>query len=112
MVSLFLFHELFPWFAGSLVWYGSSLAVMYGFMCQRSYCRLLLALMFLCATAAGLFFIVRVYPASTPPPTAMIPQTFIPLWLGLANLTYALGTLMMLFSTRIRRAGQAGFLLW
>ncbi len=112
IIALFLFHELFWWFAGSLVWYAASLAAMYGFMCQRAFCRWLLALVYLAATVAGLFFINRVYPGSTPPRTALLPYGFIPLWMGLANLTYGIGALLVLLNVRIRRAGETGFMLW
>ena len=110
--TLFLFHEFFQWFAGTLVWYAASLAVMYGFMCQRASCRWLLALVFLIATAAGLFFINRVYPCSLPPQVALVPHAFMPLWVGLANLTYGIGAVLMIFSAQVRRAGQTGFMLW
>jgi hypothetical protein len=110
--TLFLFHEFFQWFAGSLVWYAASLAVMYGFMSQRASCRWLLALVFLIATGAGLYFINRIYPGSQPPRITLVPHAFMPLWVGLANLTYAIGALLMLFNAQVRRAGQTGFMLW
>jgi hypothetical protein len=112
VITLFLFHEFFQWFAGSLVWYAVSLAVMYGFMDQRAFCRWLLALVFLAAIAAGLFFVNRIYPGSTPPRGALIPQTFIPVWVGFVNLAYGIGALFVLFNPRIRLAGQTGFTLW
>jgi hypothetical protein len=31
---------------------------------------------------------------------------------GLANLVYGSGTLLLLFSEKIRRAGRVGFTLW
>jgi hypothetical protein len=112
VIVLFLFHELFRWFAGALVWYAVSLALVYGFMSQRAYCRWLLALVFFVGTLAGLYFINRVFPGITPPRFQMVPHAFVPLWLGLANLTYGIGGMLMLFNARIRLAGQTGFLLW
>jgi len=112
VILLFLFHELFRWFAGALVWYAVTLALMHGFMGRRTYCRWLLALVFLAGTAAGLFFINRVFPTSIPPRAPVVPHAVIPLWLGLANLSYGVGALLVLFSARIRRAGEVGFLLW
>lgn len=112
VITLFLFHEFFRWFAGALVWYAASLAVMYGFMGQRSYCRWLLALVFLSATAAGLYFINRVYPGSTPPRGELVPHAAIPLWVGFANLSYAAGALLVVTNRRIRIAGETGFTLW
>jgi hypothetical protein len=112
IMTMFLFHELFGWFAGSLGWYAASLAAMYGFMCQRPFCRWLLALVFLSATVTGVFFINRIYPATTPPSTAMLPFSFIPLWMGLANLTYGIGAVLVMFNARVRRAGETGFMLW
>ncbi|WP_395746528.1 hypothetical protein [Prosthecobacter sp.] len=112
VITLFLFHELFRWFAGALVWYAASLVAMYGFMGQRWYCRWLLALVFLAATGAGLFFINRVYPGISASRTVLLPTAFLPLWVGLANVTYVLGALVMMFNARVRRAGNTGFMLW
>ena len=112
VVMLFLFHEFFKWCAGAMAWYAVSLPLVYGFISQRAYCRWLLALVFFVGTLAGLYFINRVFPVSTPPRVPLVPHALIPLWLGLANLTYVIGGLLMLFNTRIRRAGQTGFLLW
>ena len=112
VITLFLFHELFGWFAGAMLWYSVTLALMHGFMGQRAYCRWLLALVFLAGTLAGLYFINRVFPGSTPPKVSLVPHSFIPLWMGLSNLTYGIGALLLLFNSRIRRAGQVGFTLW
>ncbi len=112
VMTLFLFHEVFRWFAGSLVWYALSLVVMYGFMNGRQSCRWLLALVFLSASAAGLYFLSRVLPNTTEPRAALVPHAVIPLWMGMANLTYGVGALFVLFSARIRRAGETGFVLW
>lgn len=112
VMTLFLFHEVFSWFAGSLVWYGLSLVVMYGFMNGQPGCRWLLALVFLSASAAGLYFLSRVLPDTTEPRAALVPHAVIPLWMGMANLTYIVGALFVLFSARIRRAGEVGFVLW
>lgn len=112
VITLFLFHEVFSWFAGSLVWYGLSLAVMYGFMNGQSLCRWLLALVFLAGAGAGLYFLSRVLPNTTEPRAALVPHAVIPLWVGFANLTYSLGAMLMVANARVRRAGETGFVLW
>ncbi|WP_395736894.1 hypothetical protein [Prosthecobacter sp.] len=112
VIALFLFHELFIWFAGSLVWYAASLAAMYGFMNQSRCCRWLLSLVFLAGTAVGLLFLNRIYPDIIPSRTALLPHSAIPLWLGFSNLTYGLGALVVLFNSRVRIAGETGFMLW
>lgn len=112
VIALFLFHEVFRWFAGSIVWYGLSLVVMYGFMNERNACRWLLALVFLAGAGAGLYFISQVFPQTVEPNVALVPRSFMPLWVGLANLIYGMGTLLVLFDSRIRRAGEVGFTLW
>ena len=112
VVLLFLFHEFYKWSAGAMAWYAVSLALVYGFISQQAYCRWLLALLFFVGTLSGLYFINCVFPVSTPPRVPLVPHVLIPLWLGLSNLTYVIGGLMMLFNKRIRRAGQTGFLLW
>ena len=112
VTAMFLFHELFWWFAGAMIWYGSSLVVMYGFMGVRSGFRFLLATVFLAGTLAGLYFVNQVFPGSKPPRVPLVPHSFIPMWVGLANLVYGFGTLLFLFSRKIRRAGSVGFTLW
>ena len=112
VITLFLFHEVFRWFAGAIVWYAASLAVMYGFMNERAYCRWLLALLFFIASGAGLYFINSVFPNTIEPRAALVPHALIPLWVGFANLAYVIGAFFLLFNTRIRRAGQVGFTLW
>jgi hypothetical protein len=112
VITLFLFHACFAWFAGAILWYAISLMVLYGYMGERVYCRWMLALVFLAGTAAGLYFVNRVYPGSTPSRAAMLPHAFIPIWGGLVSLAYAIGALLLLFDARIRRAGQVTFTLW
>ncbi|OYW77718.1 MAG: hypothetical protein B7Z37_02685 [Verrucomicrobia bacterium 12-59-8] len=111
VITLFLFHEVFRWFAGSLAWYALSLVVMYGFMNGRKSCRWLLALVFLAGSGAGLYFLSRVLPNTTEPRAALVPHAVIPLWVGFANLSYAIGALFVLFDPRIQRAGETGFML-
>lgn len=112
IIALLLFHELFSWFAGALGWYAATLVAMYGFMSQRKGFRWLLALVFLAATAAGVFFLNHIYPTVIPPRAALLPHSAIPLWMGLTNLTYAIGAVVMMFNARVRIAGQTGFMLW
>lgn len=112
VMTLFLFHEVFSWFAGSMVWYALSLAAMYGFMSEIRSCRLLLAVVFLLGAMAGLYFINRVYPGLQPQRVPLVPLSFIPIWVGAVNLCYGAGTLLLLFSGKIRRAGSIGFTLW
>jgi hypothetical protein len=112
VTTMFLFHEIFAWFAGSMVWYAVSLVAMYGFMSEKRHCRLLLALLFLGGAIAGLFFINRVFPGVEAPRGPLVPHGFIPIWVGTANLCYVSGSLLLLFSGKIRRAGSVGFTLW
>jgi hypothetical protein len=61
---------------------------------------------------AGLYFIKRVFPGTEAPRAPLVPHAFIPIWVGLSNLVYAMGTLLLLFSGKIRRAEKVGFTLW
>ena len=112
VIAMFLFHEIFWWFAGATFWYTLSLTAMYGFMNEHKCCRWLLALVFLGGAGAGLVFINHVFPGIKPPRGQLIPHQFVPIWVGFANLTYLIGALFLLFNARIRRAGQVGFTLW
>lgn len=93
VIAMFLFHEIFWWFAGSLVWYSVTLSVMYGFMNEQKYCRWLLAFAFLLGSAAGVYFVNHVFPGSAPPRGPLVPHAVIPLWVGMVNLAYAVGSL-------------------
>jgi len=112
VITVFLFHEVFAWFAGALVWYALSLVVMYGFMSGRKSCRWLLALVFLTGAWAGLFFVNRTFPGIAPPRAALLPHACVPLCVGFANLYYLIAALFVLFDARIRRAGKESFTLW
>lgn len=112
MVAVFLFHQVLGWFAGAAGWYALSLVVMYGFMIEHQICRLLLALLFLGGAAGGVYFINVVFPTTQAPPMPIIPPAVIPLLVGLACMTYVVTGLVLLFNSRIRKAGQVGFSLW
>ena len=74
VMTLFLFHEVFSWFAGSMVWYALSLAAMYGFMSEIRSCRLLLAVVFLRGAKAGQYLNKRVYTRHQPHPGPQVPR--------------------------------------
>lgn len=112
LIALLLFHELFWWFGGALLWYTASLYAMMGFMNEYRWCQWLLALLFAGLTATGLYFTTYVYPGLEPVKAPLVPHTFIPIWVGMGNLVYAVATVMMLFSSTIRKAGESGFTLW
>lgn len=112
MAVVFLFQQVFGWFAATAVWYGVSLLVMYGFMIERQLCRVLLAALFLGSAVAGVFFINRVFPLLQPPRMAILPHAAMPIVVGMASLTYVVEALFLLFSPRIRKAGRTGFSLW
>lgn len=111
VMAMFLFHEQFVWFAGSMSWYVISLVVMYGFMSERRGFRILLATVFLSWSMAGLYFINQVFPGTEAPRAPLVPNGFIPIWVGLSNLVYCTGTLLLLFSGKVRRAERVGFTL-
>jgi hypothetical protein len=96
MIAMFLFHEIFRWFAGAVVWYAISLMVMYGFMNGKSLFKWLLALVYLGGAGAG----------------ALIPHAVIPIWVGVGSLTYVVSALFLLCSSRVGKAAKTGFTLW
>lgn len=112
VITLLLFHELFGWFGGTLAWYAITLMAMLGYMSETTWCRWLLAALFILATCVGLYFTTSVFPGLTAPKAPIVPQTLIPIWVGLMNLIYGVCALLMLFSGKIRRAGIVGFSLW
>ncbi|MBE7495732.1 MAG: hypothetical protein HS117_12345 [Verrucomicrobiaceae bacterium] len=112
ILALLLFHELFAWFGGALVWYAATVFTMLGFMNEQRCCRWLLGGLFAVLASSGIYFTTTVFPGLEPVKAPLIPHSFLPVWVGMANLAYAGGTVMMLFSNRIRKAGSVGFSLW
>ncbi len=112
MTVLFLFHQVFGWFAGAGVWYVISLLTMYGFMIERGICRVLLAMLCLGAAGAGVYFINRVFPLLQPPRLSILPHAAVPIVVGMASIVFGIQALFLLFSQRIRKAGRRGFSLW
>ncbi len=111
VVAMFLFYEIFGWFAGSALWYAVSLVVMDGFMNNRKFGRVLLALVFAAGAGAGIFFLGRIFPSIDWPQRTLLPPAAIPLWVGMASLAYLIGAMFLLCDARVRRAGQEGFTL-
>lgn len=112
VITLLLFHELFWWFGGVLAWYGAVVMAMLGYMSSLNWCRWCLALLFAVATLTGLYFTTTVFPVIEPPKAPIVPHTLIPIWVGLANLIFGVMAILMLFSSKIRKAGDVGFTLW
>jgi len=112
VVALFLFHEVFWWFLFAGCWYALSLGLMYGMMNGQKVFRVLLSLMFMAGTAAGVYFVNRVFPVLQPPRGPLIPHAAMPIWVGCANVTYVAAGLCLLFNRSVKRASSAGFTLW
>ncbi|MCX6839003.1 MAG: hypothetical protein NTX35_14500 [Verrucomicrobia bacterium] len=112
MITLFLFHEIFQWFAGAVLWYAVSLMVMYRFMGGHRLYKWLLALIFLLGAAAGVFFINRVFPGIQSPRGPVISKEVIPIWVGIGSLGYTVSAVFVLCSRRIGKAAKTGFTLW
>jgi predicted membrane channel-forming protein YqfA (hemolysin III family) len=112
IIALFLLHELFMWFALSLAWYLVSLYAMLGYLNERPWCRWVLAGLFVLLAVTGVYFANQVFPALKAHEAPIIPHNLIPIWIGMANLAYATGAMVVLFSSKMRRAADAGFTLW
>ena len=112
VIALLLFHELFGWFGAALAWYLVTLGAMVGFMNEFRWCQWILAALFAAIAATGIYFTNSVFPSLTPPKAPLVPHSLLPIWVGMANLAYGVGCLLMLFSSKVRRAGLVGFTLW
>ena len=112
VITLLLFHEQFWWFGGTLGWFAATVMAMLGYMSQVPLCRWVLGGLFLIACSTGVYFTTEVYPSLISPKAPILPQNFIPIWAGMANLVYACSAALVFFSSKIRRAGSVGFTLW
>jgi len=112
IIAMLLFHELFWWLGGAILWYATSIFIMFGYMNELNWCRLVLAGHFALIALAGLFFINIIYPNLSPISAPLIPHYFMPIWVGFSNMLYGFASVLMLMSDKIRKAGTVGFTLW
>lgn len=75
-------------------------------------CRFLLALAFLLFSIGGILFLGHVLPELKPEQPPLIPHGLLPIWLGVANATYAVGGILFFTNVRVRKACDIGFKLW
>ncbi|MES2597336.1 MAG: hypothetical protein V4662_18450 [Verrucomicrobiota bacterium] len=111
VVLLMLLHEIFGWAAGAGIWYVATVFLVGGLLSGHSACRWILGVSFLAFSVAGVIFLAQVLPGMQPEHTPLLPHGLLRFWLGLANLTYAAGGVLMLRSERIRKAAGLGFKL-
>ena len=112
LIAMLLLHELFWWFGGAVIWYAISLYTTLGLMNEQRWCQWVLAALFALITLAGLFFTTYVFPSLQPIKAPLLPHALMPIWVGLVNLLYAVGGLIMLFSGKVRKSTLVGFTLW
>lgn len=111
-VVLLLFHELFRWAAFAGLWYLFSVLLITGILSGMAACRFILALAFLSFSIGGILFLGHVLPELKPEQPPLIPHGLLPIWLGVANATYAVGGILFLTNVRVRKACDIGFKLW
>ncbi len=112
VVLLLLLHEVFGWAACAAGWYLASVMMVGGLILGYSACRWALGASFLIFALTGAIFLAQVLPGLNPDTPPLLPHALLRIWLGLANLAYAAGGILMLRSVRIRKAAGIGFKLW
>ncbi|GEP42642.1 hypothetical protein [Brevifollis gellanilyticus] len=111
VVLLLLLHEVFGWAAIAAGWYFVTVMLVGGLITGHSACRWALGVCFLLFAVTGVFFLSQVMPGLKPEHPPLLPHSVLRIWLGLANLAYAAGGILMLGSVRIRKAAGIGFKL-
>ena len=112
VTGLLVFHELFAISIGVFLWYLLTIVAISGMMNRHEWCRPLLAALFILAALLGVWFITSVHPTLVPERPPMLSRTMLPLWGALANVVYFIGGILVLASSRIRKATMLGFDMW
>lgn len=106
-VILLFLHEIFPWALAAAGWYATT--VLTFFVRIKGGFRTALSLLFLSFSACGIYFLAQVAPNLAPATPPLLGHGSLSIWLGLANLVYAIGGLFFLLNPRIRKVTNHGF---
>jgi hypothetical protein len=112
VIVLMLLHELFAWAGVMTGWYLVTMLLVAGMVSAVAVCRLALGTVFLSFTVTGIYFLGQVVPHLNPDASPLLPHAVLPFWLGLANIIYAAGSVLMLTNDKVRKACSIGFSLW
>jgi hypothetical protein len=110
--ALLMFHEMFTTSILALLWLLVSVGGIAGMFRQHQWCRVGLGIFFFIGAAMGLYYLLWYAPSLDPTATPLLTRRLLPFWLSSFAIAYAAGGLVMLISTRIKRATARGFGLW
>lgn len=111
-VLLLLLHEVFAMAAAAGCWYLISLMAVCGVMSGRAVWRHVLGGAFVLFALGGVYFLGQVLPTLKMAAPPLLSLELLPFWLGVFNLAYLVGGLVVLGSSKIRKAATIGFKLW
>ena len=111
-ILLFLLHSLFACALAAVVWYALTLGLVYGMTQARDKCRMGLSVVFAILPILGGIFLAHILPEWKPEMPPLLPLVALPFWLGLWNLTYAIGAAFPWNSTYLKKACSIGFKLY
>ncbi len=112
VMLLMLLHEIFGWAAGVAGWYLVTMVLTRGMRSASGPYRQMMGAAFLIFALFGIYFLGQVLPHLKPENAPLVSHAALPFWLGLTNIVYAAGGVLILTSLRVKKACSVYFSMW
>lgn len=109
VMLLMLLHEIFGWAAGVAGWYVVTMVLMRGMSSASGPCRQMMGAAFLIFALCGIYFLGQVLPHLKNESAPLVSRAALPFWLGLTNIVYAAGGVVILTSVKVKKACSVYF---
>ena len=111
-ILMMLLHEIFGWAAGVAGWYLVTMVLSRGMRSASGPWRQMMGAAFLIFALSGIYFLGQVLPHLKPANAPLVSHAALPFWLGLTNIVYASGGVLILTSLRVKKACSVYFSMW